>query len=332
VAESGATASLVAAWRPTLGSKRELLIALIPYLYCLVLALAIYFVNSSLLFGTGAIDIRATALMPLALIGFGQTLAVFTRGIDLSVGGIMSMSTALLATRFTGSGLLLVGELLAVVGLGIVGGAFNGLIIAKTNLQPFIVTLATWSIWGGIAILLLPQEGGQVSVSLTNWLTGSILGVPKSVIGIALLEALWIWMRWSYFILDLKAIGSDVRRAELTRVPVVRRKIETYAASGAFAALAGIWLAAQQGGGSPVVGNDYILTSVAAVVIGGTSIFGGTGSVAATIAGALALQMIPDLIFALNISSYWTGFVQGALLIVAVLMSSLVLQVRRSRV
>ncbi len=103
-------------------------------------------------------------------------------------------------------------------------------------------------------------------------------------------------------------------------------------ASGAFAAVAGIWLAGQQGGGSPVVGNDYILTSVAAVVIGAASIFGGRGSAMATIAGGLALQMIPDLIFTLNISSFWTGFVQGALLIVAVLISSLVLQVGRSRV
>jgi len=312
--------------------NRDLATVLMPYLYCVALIIAIAFLNSSVLIGTGAIDIRATALMPLALIGFGQTLAVFTGGIDLSVGGIMSAATALLATRFHGSGMTLVAELLAVVGLGALGGALNGIVIARTSLQPFIVTLATWSIWGGIAILLLPQEGGTVSPQLTNWLTGAVAGIPKSVLGIAALVLVWVWLRWSRFVLDLKAIGSDVGRARLAGVPVARRKFETYVVSGAFAALAGIWLAGQQGGGSPVVGNDYILTSVAAVVIGGTSIFGGRGSVAATIAGGLALLMIPDLIFTLNISSFWTGFVQGVLLIVAVLISSLVLQMGRGRV
>jgi ribose transport system permease protein len=316
---------------PKLRFDRDVATTLMPYGYCAALALAIYSLNSSVLVGPGAVDIRATALMPLALVAFGQTLAIFTRGIDLAVGGVMSTATALLATRFHGSNLALIGELLGIVGLGVLGGAFNGVVIARSSLQPFIVTLSTWSIWGGIAILLLPQEGGSVSPQLTSWLTGAVGGVPKSVIGIALLLLLWIWLRWTRLVLDLKALGSDLRRAELAGVPIVRRTIQTYALSGAFAALAGIWLAGQQGGGSPVVGNDYILTSVAAVVVGGTSIFGGRGSVAATIAGALALQMIPDLIYTLHISSYWTGFVQGALLIVAVLISSLVLQVRRGR-
>lgn len=312
--------------------SRDLLTVLMPYLYCVALIIAIASLNSGVLIGPGALDIRATALMPLALIGIGQTLAMFTGGIDLAVGGIMSTATALLATHFSSSGAALVAELAAVVAFGALGGAVNGFVIAKTSLQPFIVTLSTWSIWGGIAILLLPQEGGLVSPELTTWLTGSVGPVPKSVIAVGLLVALWLWFRWSRFILDLKSIGSDVNRARLAGVPVTRRRIETYLVSGAFAALAGIWLAGQQGGGSPVVGNDYILTSVAAVVIGGTSIFGGRGSVAATITGGLALQMIPDLIFTLNISSFWTGFVQGTLLIVAVLISSVVLQSGRGRV
>lgn len=310
---------------------RALLTAAIPYLYCVILATGIYVLNSALLVGPGSLDIRATALLPLALVAYGQTLAVFTRGTDLSVGGILSVATALLASRFGGHGAHLVAELFAVIALAALAGAVNGLIIARTVLQPFIVTLSTWSILGGIAILLLPQEGGSVSPQLTAWLTGSVLGVPKSVVSLALLLLSWIWLRWSRFILDLKAIGSDERRAELVGVKIVRRKVQTYMASAALAALAGIWLAGQSGGGSPVIGNEYILTSVAAVVIGGTSIFGGTGSVAASLAGALALEMIPDLIYALNISSFWTGFVQGILLIFAVTLSSLVLHLRRSR-
>ena len=316
----------------TLRIDRAFVTSVIPYVYCLALALAIYLLNPALLVGPGSLDIRATALLPLALVAFGQTLAVFTRGTDLSVGGVVSVATALLASHFTGTGLTLVLELVALVLLAALAGAVNGVIIAYTALQPFIVTLSTWSILGGIAILLLPQQGGAVSPQLTEWLTGDFAGQPKSVLLVAALVVLWLWLRWSRFILDLKAIGSDVRRAELAGVHVVPRTIQTYVASAVFASLAGVWLAAQSGGGSPIIGNDYILPSVAAVVIGGTSIFGGTGSVAASIAGALALQMIPDLIYALQISSFWTGFVQGVLLIVAVTFSSLVLRLRRDQV
>jgi ribose transport system permease protein len=315
---------------PAIRVDRELATSVMPYGYCLILIAAITALNADLIFGPGSLDIRATAVLPLALVAFGQTLAVFTRGTDLAVGGVLSVATALVATHFTGTGVALAAELLAIVALAALAGAINGAIIALTRLQPFIVTLATWSVLGGVAILILPQEGGMVSSDLNLWVTGTIAGIPKSVLGVLSLFALWMWLRWSRFILDLKAIGSDERRAELVGVRIVRRKIQTYMVSAVFAALAGIWLAGQAGGGSPVIGNDYILESVAAVVIGGTSIFGGVGSVAASLAGAIALLMIPDLIYALDISSFWTGFVQGVLLIVAVTTSSLLLQIRRS--
>ncbi len=309
---------------------RDSVPALMPYAYCLVLVVAISALDSGLVFGPGSLDIRAAAVLPLALVAFGQTLAVFTSGTDLAVGGILSVATTLLATHLNGTGATLVAELGAVVLFGAAAGGLNGAIIARTRLQPFIVTLAMWSVWGGVAILILPQEGGSVAPQLNGWMTGAILGVPKSVIGVVVLFLLWGWLRWSGFILDLKAIGSDQQRAQLVGVPVMRRKVQTYAASGACAALAGIWLASQSGGGSPVIGNDYILQSVAAVVIGGTSIFGGVGSVAASITGAIGLLMIPDLIYALHISSFWTGFVQGLLLIIAVTASSLLLKLRKT--
>lgn len=310
---------------------RDAASTLMPYVYCVILGTGIYVLNSPILFGGGAIDIRATAVLPLALVAVGQTLAIFTRGIDLSIGGIMSVATALLATHFAGHGVLLVAELIAVVALGALAGAINGAIIGFTRLQPFIVTLATWSIWGGVALLILPQEGGQTSTQLTTWVTGDVGFLPKSVILVAILFFIWGWARWSRFVLDLKAIGSDERRARLAGIRVARRKVQVYALSGALAALAGMYLAGQSGGGSPIIGNDYILESVAAVVIGGSSIFGGKGSAAASIVGAIAFLMIPDLIFSANISTFWTGFVQGVLLILTVTLSSLVLQTRRRR-
>lgn len=312
-------------------ARRIGIVAAMPYLYLVALALAIYFLQSNLLTGSGAIDVRATAVFPLALIAFGQTLAIFTRGIDLAVGGIVSTTTALLATHGGTSGLTLGVQVAAVIGLGAVAGAFNGAVVALTRLQPFIVTLATWSIWGGVAFVVLPVEGGATSPGLISLVLGSVLGVPKSVWGIAILFAIWLWLRNTRFVVDLKAIGSDEARARLVGVPLVRRKVQTYAISGALAATAGVWVAAQTASGAPTAGDQFILASVAAVVIGGASIFGGTGSVASSIVGAIVLLMIPDLVFALELTSFWSVFFQGFLLIVAVTISSLAITLRVGR-
>jgi ribose transport system permease protein len=315
-----------------LGAARRIdPVAVMPYLYLVGLSIALYVLEPALLTGPGAIDVRATAVLPLALIAFGQTLAIYTRGIDLSVGGIVSTTTAIIATHSGARGLSLVALLLGVIGLAVFGGIVNGLVVSRTRLQPFIVTLATWSIWGGIAFVILPVEGGATPTPLVNALLGSIAGVPKSVIGLAILLMAWVWLRETRFVLDLKAIGSDEPRARLIGVRLVRRKAQVYVLSAFLAALAGIYVAAQTASGSPTAGDQFILNSVAAVVIGGASIYGGTGSAASSIVGAIVLLMIPDLVFALQLTSFWSVFFQGFLLIVTVMISSLVITFRESR-
>jgi ribose transport system permease protein len=302
---------------------------LMPYLYVLALGIAIYSVRPALIDGPGAMDVRAAAVLPLALVAFGQTLALFTRGVDLAVGGIISITTAILATNSaTGPSLALL--IAGVIALGAVGGLINGAFIAFTGLQPFIVTLATWSISGGIALVILPTEGGAVATELTDATLGAWLGIPKSVWFLAALIGVWIWLRHTTWVQDLRAIGSDEDRARLIGVRVARRKVECYVVTAVLAVIAGLYVAAQTASGSPTAGNPYILNSIAAVVIGGTSIFGGTGSAAASVAGAVAFLMIPDLVAALELSSYWSVFFQGALLIMAVTVSSVVVQ-RRAR-
>ena len=299
---------------------------LMPYLYVIGLGLAIYALNSNLLVGAGAIDARFSLVVPLALVAFGQTLVMFTRGIDLSVGGTISLVSALLATHLNAGGALLILELLGIVVLAVFIGAVNGILISTARLQPFIVTLATWSIWGGVAFWLLPVEGGTPSTDLVSWVLGDLLGVPKSVWAVALLFLLWYWLRPTRLITDLIAIGSDEARARLLGVHLARRKLQAYAFSAVLAALAGIWVTAQTESGSPNGGDQFILSSIAAVVLGGTSIFGGKGSAASSIVGAIAFLMIPDLVFALDLPSFWSIFLQGAVLIVAVTFNSLIQQ------
>jgi ribose transport system permease protein len=306
------------------------IVAIMPFLYVLGLGLAIYLLKKDLLTGAGEVDARASLVLPLAMVAFGQTLVIFTRGVDLSVGGVLSMTTAILATHGQPTGFRLVVEIGALIALGAAAGSLNGFIVALTGLQPFIVTLATWSIWGGVAFKVLPVEGGNPP-DLSGIYSGNLLGVPKSVWGVVLLFALWLWLRHTRFVTDLKAIGSDQARARLVGVRLVWRKVQVYALSGAFAAAAGVWVGATTASGSPTAGDQFILNSVAAVVVGGTSIFGGIGSAGRTIIGAIALLMIPDLIFALNLPSFWSVFFHGFLLIVAVTISSVAIQVRAAR-
>jgi ribose transport system permease protein len=306
-------------------------IGLIPYGYLLALGIAVYVLEPNLITGPGAFDVLATATVPLALIAFGQTLAILGRGIDLSVGGVVSTTTAILATHGGTSGGTLAAQLLLVVALGVAGGLANGALVAWTPLQPFIVTLATWSIWGGVAFLILPVEGGAPAPDLVLWFTGAWLGIPKSVLIILCLFAIWLWLRQTRFLIDVRAIGSDETRARLIGVPIRRRKLQTYALSGGLAALAGIYLAAQTGSGAPNAGDQFILNSVAAVVIGGASIFGGTGSAAGSIIGAAVLILIPDVVFALQLTSFWSVFLQGFVLVVTVTVSSVLITLRMRR-
>jgi len=303
---------------------------LMAYVYVATMIVVVLIVSPELIDGPGALGANFSLVVPLALVCFGQTLVMLTRGIDLSIGGVISVGSALMATHLNAKGWTIVPELLAIVALGVVIGIVNGLVIAYTSIQPFIVTLATWSIWDGVAFGVLPVEGGKVSQTLINAASGDILGLPKSVWIVLLLLAIWRWLRATRFLDDLIAIGSDETRARLLGVRISRRKIQAYAACGLLAALASIWVTAQTQSGSPDGGDQFILASVAAVVIGGTNIFGGKGSAASSIMGAIAFLLIPILVFALNLTSFWGIFFQGLILIVAVTFNSII-QTRSQR-
>jgi len=268
--------------------------------------------------------------IPLLLIAFGQTLVILTGGIDLSVGGIMSLVTAFIATRMVGDGDVAVWLPLVLL-VGLAGGAVNGLLIVRTGIQPFIVTLASWSVFAGLALLVLPTEGGTVAPALTAALSGSAV-LPKAVIILIVLALAWWILRRTRFGTAVLAVGSSAASAHLNGLPVKRTLVAVYALSGLFAALAGIYFsAAVTFSGSPVAGEPLILLSVAAVVIGGTSLAGGRGSYFGTILGALSLSFITQTVFFSGAESYWSSFVQGVLVLAAVLLFSVVELVLRRR-
>ncbi|MCW2954135.1 MAG: inner-rane translocator [Conexibacter sp.] len=300
-----------------LARGRLSLVTALPFVLLAVLVVLDVSLQPALL-SRDQIGIEVATAMSLVLVGLGQTVVILTRGIDLSVGGMMSLTNCLLATRVgsgTGSLLLWCAIILLV---GIAGGAVNGLLIGLTRLQPFVVTLATWSIFNGVALWILPSPGGHVPNALISLPLGDWAGIPRMLWILAAVCVLWSLLRRTRTGVQVYAFGSDPDAAFLSGVSTLGVTLRVYAFSGLCAALAGIFVATQTASGSPTVGAPFILNAVAAVVIGGTSLFGGRGGFAGTVAGAFVLTLIAEVTFGLGINSNWGVFAQGLLLILAV--------------
>ena len=202
-------------------------------------------------------------------------------------------------------------------------GAVNGLLISLLRLQPFLVTLATWSILNGAAMLVLPTDGGSIPGWWVNFSYDTFLGLANPVWMLIALVLFWYWFRATRLGITIQATGSSEKSAFLSGVSVTRINIITYGLSGFFAAGAALYLTTQTSAGSPTIGKDYILPSVAAAVIGGVSLFGGRGHLLGTIIGAFILTLIGNLVFVLRVSSHWQPVLSGAILLIAVLAGSI---------
>ena len=305
-------------WMALLVDRAPFLVACL----MLVLIVGIYGSLQSDVFSLDELNLDTAATLTLLLAATGQTIVLIRGGIDLSIGGMISFGTVLAATHFgddPGSALLWSAIILAI---GFADGALNGLMISVLRQQPFLITLATWSILSGAALIVLPTDGGQVPAFWSGFGSLAVFGVSSSVCLLVLLLLFWFWFRSTRLGIAIQAIGSNERSAFLSGVSLTRTNIVTYGLSGLFATAAALYLTTQTGAGSPTIGKDYILPSVAAAVIGGVSLFGGRGSLAGTAIGAFILTIIGNLVFVLHVSSYWQPVAQGVILLLAVLASS----------
>lgn len=287
-----------------------------------ILALALFFTYAALqpgVISNAQIGTLCADTLSLVVLGLGEGIVILTAGIDLSVGGVLSLGTAVAATHFTNSSNTFLWSVI-VIAMGIGAGAINGALIGGLRLQPFIVTLATWSIFDGLALEVLPTQGGSVPAGFSNWIGDSTAGLPNSVWAIAVMAIVWLWFKQTRLARRIYALGSDREGARIAGVHRMRTLMATYAISGFCAAIAALFYAMLTTSGDPTAGDGLILPAVAAVVIGGTSLFGGQGGFIGTIAGAMTLTLLADVIFVFNLSSYWTVFADGFLLVVAVLL------------
>ncbi len=303
-------------------------IALIPYsvliaLYAVMIGLQPKLLNLSWL------GLKTNDALALILVSIAQTIVMLQGGIDLSVGGIICVtnSIAALYMRDSTASILFMSFLMLALGCAI--GFLNGLAISKTRLQPFIVTLASWSVWGGVAIWILPIDGGTPPKAFVSSLTARPGGIAVSLIAILAFILWWLYFRQTRFGVAIYAVGSSEKAAHLNGINVDRTKIKVYALSGLLSAAAGLYRTAQVASGSPLAGNSFIMTSIVAAVIGGTSLAGGRGGVVGSIVGALILKLITDVLVFVGVSTYWSTLCQGLLLILAVIASSLGSMTRR---
>ena len=264
------------------------------------------------------IGLEVQTALTLVFLGLAQTLVVLVRGIDLSVGGMMVVANALTATWVGGATGSRQWLLLVILAVGVGMGGLNGVLVAFLDFQPFVATLATWTIFNGIALWILPTDGGAAPPKLTDVVTTSIGPVPASFVILVGVLAFWWYLRGTRFGHSIYAIGSDEDRAQLNGVDVRLVKLVVYALAGAAAAIAGIYLAGTTSTGTPTAGDGYILQSVAAVVIGGTSLLGGSGGFGLTVMATFILTIIADVVSALNLSVWVSVAASAGLLLLVV--------------
>ena len=261
--------------------------------------------------------------MPLIIVAVGQMIVIVLAGMDLSVGSVMSLTTAILA--LDGSPIVLVPLVfLAAISIGLV----NGIAIVRLNVHPIIATLSMQFIVLGIAQLLRPVAGGSVPDVVVSLVTGSVLGIPAPVFwGVLVIAAGWKILHASRFGLHLFAIGGGVASGQEDTahnfgLSAQRNIIFAYVLSALFAALAGLFIAGRIGSGDPGVGAQFALDSITAVAIGGTQLSGGVGGLHGTILGAVLMSLLANGMNLANLSAFLQGAIKGVILLLVVALQS----------
>ncbi|HET7077862.1 MAG TPA: ABC transporter permease [Chloroflexia bacterium] len=272
--------------------------------------------------------------LPLILVAVGQTVVILAGGIDISVGAIVSIVNAILATQIGTKGDPGVAVLMMVLVLfvGMAAGAVNGFFVAVLRLQPIITTYATSFLFGGLALLILPSPGGGMPSAFTGFYRDTRpLGLPLAFFVIALIMLAWYGVRQTRYGRYLFAVGGNPDAAYQTGVPVSRVQFSTYVVSGFMSACGGIAITLLTGSGNAGIGDALTLTAITAVVIGGTALSGGTGTVGGAIIGAIILSLIPNIISFAKVETWWQTFLNAAIIVLALALPGILSLIRRRR-
>ncbi len=264
-------------------------------------------------------------------ISAGMTLVVLTAGIDLSVGSILAFSSAVCAGLLKYGlsiasfdlfiGFTVLGAVLVALVIGFISGLFNGWVITKFSIPPFVATLAMLTIARGATMLY--TKGIPISELGENFEflgSGWLLGIPIPVwISVIIIAGLVFITQKTTFGRYIYAIGGNERAAYLSGLNINRIKLMVYAFAGMLAAMGGVLVTARLNSAQPNAGTGYELDAIAAVVIGGTSLSGGIGTIAGTVVGAAIIGVLNNGLVLLNVSPFWQQVVKGLVILIAVI-------------
>jgi ribose transport system permease protein len=296
--------------------------------------------KSSIVLGIAAVLIIGSALSPYFLTGrnlqnivitgsvvsvlaVGQFLVIVTAGIDLSVGAIAALATVVAAVLMR-AGWSAPTAVLATLMVCALAGAINGVLVVFGRITPFIATLAMLSVAQGVAFIV--QTGTLIPITDAGFLAvlnGRLLGMPVPVfLSLATMLVFAAVMRWTTFGRQLYAIGGNREAARLSGLPVTRNLLSVYALSGLLAGLAGVMLAAQLAQGSSLVASGYELSAIAAAVVGGASLFGGTGNPVLAVVGGLLIGTVENIMNLRGIQAQEQLLIKGLIILLAVFLTS----------
>jgi len=263
----------------------------------------------------------------IGIMAVAMTFVILTAGIDLSVGSILALSTSVVAMALTrwspplGNTGHIALAIAAALAAGAAVGAVNGVVVAGANIQPFVVTLATMIGVRGLAKRLTDNAnidigfGGDVAAVFADFISQKVVIIGSLLVMAAVF---WLLLDRTVFGRYVRAVGDNEKAARYTGLPITRVKIWVYTLSGLLSALAGVIYTAENHQGNPNAGVAYELDAIAAVVIGGTSLMGGRGSVSGTLVGTLILGILTNILRLNNVDSNVEMMVKAVIILVAV--------------
>ena len=255
-----------------------------------------------------------------AMVAIGQTLVLISGGIDLSVAGIAGLSGIISAWLMVNTGIppyLCI--IITVVG-GFLCGLLNGLLVTRMRINPFITTLAMGEIFTGFIYVLTQGWPIQNVPKVATFLgQGIVLGIPLPVIFMSAFSIIFFYvLKYAPFGRHIYAIGGNENAARIVGINVKRTKMLVYGFSSMMAAIAGVLVMCRLGAAQPSTGQNWVMPSVTAAIIGGTSLSGGVGGIPGTLVGATLMTIITNAIVLLSISAYWEKVIIGLVVLTAV--------------
>ena len=255
----------------------------------------------------------------LGIVALGQMLVILTAGIDLSVGSLVKVCILVSAIVMNGESSNVLTAIIATLGVGVLVGLIHAFLINELRIAPFIVTLASLVILRGIGLTISTSPVGKASSEVIMFYVQKIGPVPIIAwMFFVLIVLTMLLLRFTVFGKYLYAVGGNLEVAHLSGVPVKAVRYGVYVLCSLTAAVTGLLWLSRMGVGDPAIGDGIELQTITAVIIGGTSLFGGRASVLGTLGGVLLLGLTANLLVMLGVSQFIQGLIQGVIIVAAV--------------